>query len=132
MPECCENPMPTPPPWCSETHVAPEAVFKSAFFCFTGEICAIGFTTSLIFLINYIKDEDAPFSEGVLYLVAFGVLMFTSTYCKNNFIWSGQVNATKMRKCLVASMYSKICKLSMKSLTQTNSGKLITLVSGEI
>ena len=22
-PECCENPMPTPPPWCSDTQVAP-------------------------------------------------------------------------------------------------------------
>ena len=31
MPECCENPMPTPPPWCNETQVAPEAVFSSAF-----------------------------------------------------------------------------------------------------
>ena len=29
-------------------------------------------------------------------------------------------------------MYNKICKLSMKSLTQTNSGKLITIISGEI
>jgi ABC-type transport system involved in cytochrome bd biosynthesis fused ATPase/permease subunit len=33
---------------------------------------------------------------------------------------------------LIAAMYSKISKLSMKSLTQTNSGKLITIVSGEI
>lgn len=37
-----------------------------------------------------------------------------------------------MRKTLVASMYTKISKLSMKSLTQTNSGKLITIISGEI
>ena len=29
-------------------------------------------------------------------------------------------------------MYTKISKLSMKSLTQTNSGKLITIVSGDI
>ena len=27
---CCEKPIPTPPPWCSETHVAPDAVFNNA------------------------------------------------------------------------------------------------------
>ena len=31
MPACCENPMPTPPPWWSETQVAPVAVLSNAF-----------------------------------------------------------------------------------------------------
>ena len=31
MPACCENPIPTPPPWCSDTQVAPDAQFSSAF-----------------------------------------------------------------------------------------------------
>src|SRR5271154_5883556 len=31
MPACCENPMPTPPQWCRDTQVAPEAQFNSAF-----------------------------------------------------------------------------------------------------
>ena len=30
MPACCEKPMPTPPPWCSDTQVAPDAVLSSA------------------------------------------------------------------------------------------------------
>ena len=30
MPACCEKPMPTPPPWCSDTQVAPRAVLSSA------------------------------------------------------------------------------------------------------
>ena len=29
-PECCEKPMPTPPPWCSDTQVAPPATFNIA------------------------------------------------------------------------------------------------------
>jgi ABC-type multidrug transport system fused ATPase/permease subunit len=29
-------------------------------------------------------------------------------------------------------MYTKIAKLSMRSLTETNSGKLITIVSGDL
>jgi ABC-type multidrug transport system fused ATPase/permease subunit len=38
----------------------------------------------------------------------------------------------KIRKTLVLAMYLKISKLSMKSLTETNSGKLISIVSGDI
>ncbi|MNN31904.1 hypothetical protein D3C81_1456100 [compost metagenome] len=30
MPECWEKPMPTPPPWCRETQVAPLAVLSRA------------------------------------------------------------------------------------------------------
>src|SRR3546814_1121633 len=30
MPECCEKPIPTPPPWWSETQVAPLAVLRRA------------------------------------------------------------------------------------------------------
>lgn len=37
-----------------------------------------------------------------------------------------------MRKLLVAAIYDKVAKLSAKSLAQTSSGKLITLVSADI
>ena len=37
-----------------------------------------------------------------------------------------------IRKILVTAMYDKLGKLSMKSVTSTNSGKLITLVSADI
>ena len=37
-----------------------------------------------------------------------------------------------MRKTLVSAMYDKVSVLSMKSLTETNPGKLITLISADI
>jgi len=37
-----------------------------------------------------------------------------------------------MRKVIIQSMYHKISKLSTKSLTETNSGKLITIISGDM
>jgi len=37
-----------------------------------------------------------------------------------------------MRKAIVSAMYDKVAVLSMKSLTETNSGKLITLISADI
>jgi len=38
----------------------------------------------------------------------------------------------KMRKVFVSAMYDKVGVLSIKSLTETNSGKLITLISSDI
>ena len=107
-------------------------IFVANLFCIAGELCAIGFTTSLIYLIAYIKDDDAPIEEGIVYLVIFSVLMYLSAMCKNHYIFKGALIAVQMRKTLVAAMYQKISKLSMKSLTQTNSGKLITIISGDI
>lgn len=40
--------------------------------------------------------------------------------------------AVKVRKTFVSSMYDKVGSLSMKSLTETNSGKLITMISADI
>jgi len=40
--------------------------------------------------------------------------------------------ALEMRKLLTSAMYDKVSKLSMRSLTETNSGKLVTLVSADI
>lgn len=41
-------------------------------------------------------------------------------------------SSVAIRKALTAAMYTKISKLSMRSLTETNSGKLITIVSGDL
>jgi hypothetical protein len=40
-------------------------------------------------------------------------------------------DAVRMRKVLLCGIYDKIGKLSMKSLMETNSGKLITLISSD-
>jgi len=44
----------------------------------------------------------------------------------------GKIAAITLRRTLLAAVYTKIQKLSTKSLTETNSGKLITIVSGDI
>ena len=40
--------------------------------------------------------------------------------------------AIRMRKAIVSTMYDKVGNLSSKSLTETNSGKLITIISGDV
>ena len=86
----------------------------------------------LLYLINFLKDPNGELWYGIVLLAIFGTLMFVGAIFKNFFVFYGQLSATKVRKTLIASMYSKISKLSMQSLTETNSGKLITIVSGDI
>lgn len=51
---------------------------------------------------------------------------------KGSIVQNGLILGVKIRKILVSSLYDKLGKLSMKAITSTNSGKLITLVSGDI
>mmetsp|Transcript_14678 Transcript_14678/g.22744 ORF Transcript_14678/g.22744 Transcript_14678/m.22744 type:complete len:166 (-) Transcript_14678:1516-2013(-) len=44
----------------------------------------------------------------------------------------GFVLSINMRRTLVAALYDKVVRLSMKSMTETNSGKLISLISADL
>ena len=107
-------------------------IFIGAFSYFMGETCAIGYTSLLIYLINFLKDDTAPITDGIILIAIFGALMTVGALFKNFFVFQGYQTAIKIRKTLIAAMYSKISRLSMQSLTETNSGKLITIVSGDI
>ena len=103
-----------------------------AVFCFCGEVCAIGFTAYLAVLVNFLKRDNTTSLEACQQVVIFGMLMFGSVFCRNYYTFFGYTNSVRIRKILIASLFNKISKLSMKSLTSTNSGKLITIVNGDI
>lgn len=87
------------PPLSADSYyrVVVKAVFKTfaaeilvaSFFCIAAEACAIGFNTTLIYLIAYIKSDDAPLEEGLIYLGIFAVLMYLSAMMKNHYIMAG-------------------------------------------
>ena len=49
-----------------------------------------------------------------------------------NYFFQGFYYSINMRKAIVMAMYNKVSRLSLKSLSETNSGKLITLISSDI
>ena len=65
-------------------------------------------------------------------VAAFGSMMMMSSLMKNYWIFYGYIVAVRIRKTIISAMYTKVSKLSMKSLTSTNSGKLITIVSSDM
>jgi ABC-type multidrug transport system fused ATPase/permease subunit len=108
------------------------STLSTAFIYYFAEFFAIGYTSFLIVLIGYLADENAPVKHGIAYLMVFAAMMFGSVINKNKYIFDGYTTAIKLRKTLIASLYDKVTKLSMKSLAETNSGKLVTIVSGDI
>ena len=96
------------------------------------DLAAVGYTSFIVYLIDYLKDEKAETKDGILLVLAFGSLMITSLVSRNYYVFYGYMVSVRIRKTLIAAMYTKVSKLSMKSLTSTNSGKLITIVSGDI
>jgi len=87
-------------------------------------------------LIKYIKYGDNTTGEGLLegfkLIVAFVGLMLITTIIRNQYIIAGFQFSLKLRRTLVSCLFDKAVRLSMKSITETNSGKLISLVSADL
>lgn len=96
------------------------------------ELMAIGFTSFIVFLIRYLQDPDAPLRDGIIYICIFAFMMCSSSLFRNYFFFTAYSWAINMRKAIFASMLQKAMRLSMKSMTETNSGKLVTIVNSDI
>ena len=104
----------------------------SALLFYISETIGIGYITLLIYLIRYLNNPEIDIWYGMMLSGLFGACMFLQVILKNNYMIHGAMMAIRIRKCMVGAMYDKIINLSMKSLSETNSGKLITIVSGEL
>jgi len=102
------------------------------FICFLGEACSLGYTAFLTVLIRHLKDPDSTVKDGIWKGCIAGFLILMSVGFRKEYTIGGKRAAISLRKTLLAVIYNKIEKLSTKSLTETNSGKLITIVSGDI
>jgi ABC-type siderophore export system fused ATPase/permease subunit len=103
-----------------------------ALIAFIAEAITVTYVFFMFYLITYLKNPDAPYTDGIWICAVYSFAVFISTVFRNKYIFDGYLMAIKMRKVVVSNMYDKVGKLSTKSLTETNSGKLITIISGDI
>jgi ABC-type multidrug transport system fused ATPase/permease subunit len=73
-----------------------------------------------------------PAKKGVWLIAVYASMVCIAAFFNNYQIFYSYVMSVRMRKTLVSAMYDKVSVLSMKSLTETNSGKLIALISADI
>jgi len=103
------------------------------FLTFFAELCVIGYTYFIVYLVEFLQDPDMPlWYEGIMRLAVFSILIMLSIIVRNQFMLLGGIVAIDMRKAIISAMYDKIGSLSVKSLAETNSGKLISLVSSDL
>ena len=111
--------------------------FPDIFICFcltiVSEFLAVFYSYQIKDLINFIKDEaDQDTWKGVRLIAVFFVCMLASQTFRNLYILKGTINSLKFRRTLMVSLFDKVVRLSMKSMTETNSGKLISLISSDL
>ena len=70
--------------------------------------------------------------DGIIYISIFGASILIGSFLRGYYVFNGYMMGIRGRKVLVTAMFNKVAKLSMKSLTRTNSGKLVTLISSDI
>lgn len=92
----------------------------------------VGYNFMLLFLVKYLRAPDSNWQEGLILSAIFCAVLVTSTIIRNYYLFLGYKMATDCRKILVGAVFSKIGRLSLKSLALTNSGKMITLISSDI
>lgn len=104
----------------------------SSLFAFIAEAITVTYVYFLYFLFEFIKDTSIDYKQGILLICVYGTAVIVSCLARNYYMFLGYIMAIRLRKAVVSAMYDKVGKLSNKSLTETNSGKLITIISGDI
>ena len=83
-------------------------------------------------MIDYLEDPDAPQDHAIFYALIFTSAQFFALLLRSFYIQRGFQLSIILRKVIVAALYQKTIGLSMKSMTETNSGKLISLINGDL
>jgi ABC-type transport system involved in cytochrome bd biosynthesis fused ATPase/permease subunit len=65
-------------------------------------------------------------------VVVFSIACIFTSFSRNFFSLNSKRAVIILRKTLISTLYDKVSKLSIKSLNEINSGKIITIVSSDI
>jgi len=83
-------------------------------------------------IIEFIQDPDRCYTEGIMHTAIFFLANFFCVLLRQHWIQLGMFASLKLRRVLAAKMFAKVEKLSMRSLSETDSGKLVSVVSGDL
>ena len=107
-------------------------VWFSVSHCMLSELLAIFYSYFISYMITYIRSKDRKVSEGIRLIAIFAAAQLLAQLFRNRYILYGFESSIKLRRLLVGALYDKVVRLSMKSMTETSSGKLISLISADL
>jgi ABC-type multidrug transport system fused ATPase/permease subunit len=90
------------------------------------------FSWAIGLLIKFIRDPLAKEEDGYKIVALFIGLMLLCMVTRSRTIHNGFILGFRIRRVLVSALYDKVGRLSVKSISSVNSGKLISLVSSDL
>ena len=84
------------------------------------------------FFVGWLKDDDAEKWQGYLYAILLSALTLTASYARNIFLFYASSVGIAIRKGLGGIIFKKILRINQRSKSEATSGKLVTIVSGEL
>ena len=112
-------------------HLLPQFLFNITN-CLLAETCAIFYSYFIGNMIQFLVDPNIEKKYGFIYVGIFFTAQMSSNVLRNRFVMHGFENSIRVRKLLIALLYDKTIRLSVKGMTETNSGKLISLINGDL
>ena len=111
--------------------------FKKEFFTalaigFLADFTGVMNLFSTTFLIAWLRDGNAANWPGYFYVVLLSTLLSISSYSKNYFLMTTLKIGISVRKGLSGIIFKKIMRFNAKSCAKSTTGKLISIVSGEL
>lgn len=110
----------------------PKEYIICLFIALLAESCAIGYSFYIGQIIKTVEDKDASVQDGIITVAIWCCMVFGFVIFNNMFIFRMYLVSVRIRRVLILALYDKVANLSLKSLSETNSGKLITLISADI
>jgi len=84
------------------------------------------------FYIEWIKDEDREKWLGFLYSFLIAFLSTNALFVRHRFFFHAANTGLNMRKAITGMIFTKVLRFNQKSLAKASTGKIVTIVSGEL
>jgi ABC-type multidrug transport system fused ATPase/permease subunit len=83
-------------------------------------------------MILYIRDPVSDIAKGLELILVFTFTQLIAQIFRKRYVTNAYIIALRLRRILVATLFDKVVRLSTQSISQTNSGKLISLISSDL
>ena len=97
-----------------------------------GEGLGVFYSFFISYMIEYIKDETIEYKWGFIYVAIFFFANLFSLVLRAQYLHWGTIMFLQMRRTLCNAMFNKVERLSIKSLSETESGKLVAIISSDL
>ena len=106
-------------------------ILETIMFGLTGELLAIENLFFTSFFISWLQSGTEKWVGFVYALIFWGVFYLQQLNRVKYFFWSNQLGIN-IRKVLSGLMFKKTLKFSQKSKSISSTGRIVTIVSGEL